>query len=71
MVMNGHIVLVTASLNVNFRSIMNIQGSGATKTEKGINTTISAFTELQINVETTVVNSNFGAVCESLILVNI
>ena len=47
MFVNSRIFLVTASFNIKLSSMMNIQGRGATESENGLNTTISAFSARQ------------------------
>ena len=54
MSMNGHVFLVTTSFNINFRSIMNMQGRGSTESANVLKKTISAFTARKINTETIV-----------------
>ena len=56
MFVNSRIFLVTASFNIKFRSIMNIQGRGETESANSLKTTILAFTARQINIEMVVKN---------------
>ena len=66
MFLNGHVLLVTTSFNINFISIFNMQGSGATEPANGLKTIISAFTACKINIEMIVVNNKFDSVRRSL-----
>ena len=50
---------------------MNIQGRGAAESENGLKTTISAFTERKINIETIVGDNEFEAVRKKLIPVHV
>ena len=71
MFVNVHVLLVTTSFNIKFRSIMNMQGHGSTEAENCLNANISAFTARKINIETIVGDNEFEAVCKALIPVHI
>ena len=56
---NGHVLLVFASLNIKFISIMNMQGRGANESENDLKKTIPAFTARKINIDTIVGDNEF------------
>ena len=66
MFVNWHVFLVNKSFNTKLSSIKNIQVHGATASENGIKTAISAFTARKINIGKIIGDYEFGVVCKKL-----